>query len=328
MSTFFDAVETFYRHLAAVKWEALGIALALHLARLYVRTIAWRNILRAAFPGEQVPRRTVFGSYMAGVGVNSIIPARGGDVLRAVLLKRRVKNANYPTIASSLIVETLFDSMVGAVLLLWALQLGVLPGFDMLDKLPSVDWSWPARHPALFAIIAGAVAVVAVVLLVHVARHVREFRQRVAQGFAIVRTPGRYLRQVIAWQALSWVFRVASILWFLEAFGLARKVHDAFLVMVVQSVSTLLPFTPGGAGTQQGFLVYVFRAKESATQVLSFSVGMNIALTVLNVVVGFAAIGLMLKTLRWRGAMAREKARHEADAAAARGGTGAGGGNP
>lgn len=315
MSTFIDAVESFFHHLAAVRWEALGIALCLHVARLVVRSLAWRNILRAAFPEQRVPRRTVFGAYVAGVGVNSIVPARGGDVLKAVLIKRRLPDAHYPTIAATLIVETLFDTVVGLAFLVWALQLGVLPGFDMLDRLPSVDWSWPARHPTAFGILAGCVLVVAAGLAIRVARHVREFRARVRQGFAIVRQPWRYTRQVVAWQALSWVLRVLSILWFLEAFGLARRPHDAFLVQVVQSLSTLLPFTPGGAGTQQGLLVYVFRGNASAASVLSFSVGMNIALTAAGVLLGFTAIALMLRTLRWRGIVHRTRAQ-QADGAA------------
>ena len=41
-------------------------------------------------------------------------------------------------------------------------------------------------------------------------------------------------------------------------------------------------------------------SKLSKTAVLSFSVGMQFAATVLNVVLGFAAILLMLRTLRWR----------------------------
>ena len=312
MNTFIDAAETFFHHLAAVKWGALGIALLLHLLRLTVRTLAWRNILRAAFPAERVTRRTVFGAYVAGVGVNSILPARGGDLLKALLVKRRLKESNYPTIAATLIVETLFDTIVGLAFLVWALQLGVLPGFDALDKLPSIDWSWPARHPKTFAIVASIVALAAIALAIRLARHVREFRHRVAQGFTIVRTPWRYLREVVLWQALSWALRVLSILWFLDAFDLTRRLHNAFLVQVVQSLSTLLPFTPGGAGTQQGFLVYVFRDHASTTSVLSFSVGMNVALTALNVAVGFAAIALMLKTLRWRGAIARDRERREA----------------
>ena len=82
------------------------------------------------------------------------------------------------------------------------------------------------------------------------------------------------------------------------------------IVLAVQSISTLLPFTPGGVGTQQGFLVYVFSQAASGiskTSVLSFSIGMYVAVTVLNVLLGFGAILLMLRTLRWRRLVLPEK---------------------
>jgi uncharacterized membrane protein YbhN (UPF0104 family) len=72
-------------------------------------------------------------------------------------------------------------------------------------------------------------------------------------------------------------------------------------VLVVQSLATLFPFTPGGVGTQQGLLVYVFRGESiSKTSLLSFSIGMQVATAVLSALLGFASILLMLRTLRWR----------------------------
>ena len=79
--------------------------------------------------------------------------------------------------------------------------------------------------------------------------------------------------------------------------------HNALLVLVVQSLSTLFPFTPGGVGTQQGLLVYVFdRAGTgiAGALLLSFSIGMYIAVTIENIVIGFVALFLMIGTLRWR----------------------------
>jgi hypothetical protein len=76
-----DAGGAFFHNLAEVHWVPLGIALGFQLARLVVRVPAWRNIIRAAYPDIFVPRRTVLGAYLAGVGVNAVIPARGGDVL-------------------------------------------------------------------------------------------------------------------------------------------------------------------------------------------------------------------------------------------------------
>ena len=94
---------------------------------------------------------------------------------------------------------------------------------------------------------------------------------------------------------------ILAIPHYLWAFLLGMVV--ALLVLAVQSLSTLLPFTPGGVGTQQGLLVYVFNRAGTGiagTLLLSFSVGMYIAVTIENLVIGFIALFLMLGTLRWK----------------------------
>ena len=92
----------------------LAIGLACHLARLVARSLAWRNILAASFPGARIRRLDIFGAYVAGVGLNSVAPARAGDVLKLVLTKRRVEGSNYATLTPTLLVETLFDTVVAA----------------------------------------------------------------------------------------------------------------------------------------------------------------------------------------------------------------------
>jgi uncharacterized membrane protein YbhN (UPF0104 family) len=296
-----DAARTFFQHLAAVGWTALGIGLLFHLLRLLARIPAWRNILRAAYPQSRVPRRGVTGAYLAGVGVNSILPARSGDLLRLYLVKRRIEGSTYPTLGATLVVETLFDTVVAGVILLWALVAGLLPALNVLPHLPSIDWHWPLQHPKLAAAIAAVWIVALAILGIAGVRKVRGFRQRVRQGFAILARPRRFLAGVVTWQAASWVFRYATVYAFLRAFHVPATAHNALLVLVVQSLATLFPFTPGGVGTQQGLLVYVFRGESiSKTSLLSFSIGMQVATAVLSALLGFASILLMLRTLRWR----------------------------
>jgi uncharacterized membrane protein YbhN (UPF0104 family) len=298
-----NATGTFFDHLTDVRWIPFVVALGFQLLRLLARTPAWRNIVRAAYPGVRMPRRTVVGAYLAGVGVNAVVPARGGDLLKLYLVKHRVDATSYPTLGATLIVETLFDSVVAGGILIWALTIGVLPGLNVLPNLPQVDWSWPLRHPRE-ALVIGIVWVTVLILFAVIGiRRARAFKERVKAGFAILRSRRRFLREVITWQAASWCLRGASVYFFLEAFHVRATLHNMLLVLVVQSLSTLFPFTPGGVGTQQGFLVYVFeqaRTGISGSLLLSFSVGMYIATTVLNVLVGFAALFLMLRTLRWR----------------------------
>ena len=303
MHRIIDAGDTFFHHLADVRWLPLAIALGFHLARLLARTPAWRSIIRASYPELRVPRRTVLGAYLAGVGVNAIVPARGGDLLKLYLVKHRVEDTSYPTLGATLIVETLFDSVVAGGILIWALTIGVLPSLSVLPHLPQVDWSWPLRHKQEAAIIGGVWLAVLILFIVIAIKRVRAFKERVRQGFAILGDRARFARQVLTWQAASWGFRFASVYFFLEAFRVPATLHNALLVLVVQSLSTLLPFTPGGVGTQQGLLFYVFdRAGTgiAGSLLLSFSVGMYIATTILNLVVGFAALFLMMRTLRWR----------------------------
>jgi uncharacterized membrane protein YbhN (UPF0104 family) len=298
-----DAAGEFFHHLADVHWLPLAIALGLQFLRLLARVPAWRNILRASYPDLVIPRRTVLGAYLAGVGVNAVVPARGGDLLKLYLVKHRVEDTTYPTLGATLIVETLFDTVFAGALLVWALLIGVLPGLDVLPHLPQVDWSWPFRHKREAAVIGAVWLTVLILLLIIAFARVRSFKQRVAQGFAVLRPFRRFVTQVCSWQALSWGFRLTSVYFFLEAFSVPATLHNAVLVLVVQSLATLFPFTPGGVGTQQGLLVYVFDRAGSGVQgslLLSFSVGMYIATTILNVVVGFVALFVMVGTVRWR----------------------------
>jgi uncharacterized protein (TIRG00374 family) len=176
----------------------------------------------------------------------------------------------------------------------------VLPGLDVLPSLPPIDWLWLFQYPRLAAVVGAVAAVAAVVLIVLARRRWRSFRDRVAQGVVILRRPRRYVRRVLVWQLVDWSLRLATIYFVLRGFELAPNLHNALLVQVTQSLSTILPLTPGGLGTEQALLVYVLRGTEPAREILSFSVGMRVILTVVNVIVGFAAIGLMLRTFRWR----------------------------
>ena len=303
MGKVIDAAGTFFHHLADVHWIPLAIALGFNALRLFARIPAWRNIIRASYPELKVPRRPIAGAYLSGVGVNAIIPARAGDVLKLYLVHDRVQGTTYPTLGATLIVETLLDMVVAGGILAWALAIGVLPGLDVLPHLPQVDWSWPLNHRREALIIASVWIAVLAMLAVIGIRRAREFKARVRQGFAIFRTRWGYVTQVASWQLLSWGFRIASVYFFLQAFRVPATLHNALLVLAVQSLSTLLPFTPGGVGTQQGLLVYVFdRAGTgiAGTLLLSFSIGMYIAVTIENLVIGFVALFLMVGTLRWR----------------------------
>jgi uncharacterized membrane protein YbhN (UPF0104 family) len=295
-----DAFQAFFDHLRAVAWTPVALAAVCQVAKMGARSRAWRNVLAAAYPDSGLRWRTVFGACAAGAGVNAFVPVRGGDLVKLYLVRRRVEGARYSTLAASLLVETIVDVALSGALLLWALHERVLPGIRILHRMPSIDWFWLFRHPQAAIATTAATLVLGFGLGLWAAAKIETFRRRVGQGLAVLRTPAAYLRGVAAWQLVDWGLRLATIFFLLRAFHIPATRTNVLRVQVTESLSTIVPLTPAGIGTEQALVVYVLAGQASRSALLSLSVGMKTILSTVNIVLGVAALTLMLRTLRWR----------------------------
>jgi uncharacterized membrane protein YbhN (UPF0104 family) len=313
LHTTWHAVAVFFGHLASVHWQWLGLAAAAQLTKLSVASRAWRNIVAAAYPEQQVRWRQMFGAYVAGTGVNALIPARGGDAVKLFIARRRVDGATYTTLISTVLLQTLFDMVVAGCFVLWALSQGLLPGLHVLPHLPALDYGWALRHPRAGLILFVLLLLFGGLLAAWIVERVEDFRARVAQGFSALRDRSYYVTRVIPWQAADWLLRLTTVFCFLKAFGIPATVHNALLVQVSQSLATIFPFSPAGIGTEQALLLYIFGKAHAASRsaLLSFSVGMRVTLIVVNALLGFTAILVMLRTLRFKEAVEADRAATE-----------------
>jgi uncharacterized membrane protein YbhN (UPF0104 family) len=310
LELFFNRAAEFFRHLSEVHWTQFGVALLCLLAMQLARSWAWRNVLRAAYPEKRIAFLPLAAAYLAGAGINAVIPAHAGDVTKVFLVKRQIPDSSYPAVTSSFLVQTVFDTSVGILVLLYAITQGLLPPLPRIPDLPAFEISFWADHPKTLAITVGVLLVAIAVGIFYLARHVRRFWARVRQGVVILGQPRRYLREVAAWQGIGWVLRFAAFWFFLEAFGIGGSVSNVMLVMSVQAIANIVPFTPGGAGAQQALLVATLSGPTRAA-VLSFSVGTQIAMAAWSIVLGFAAILLVFRTSDWRGLI--KQAQEDAD---------------
>lgn len=299
-----DGIDAFLDQLTSVDPLPMLFAVLAQLAKLTCTSMAWRNVLAAAYPDEVVRRRSIVGAYLAGVGVNAIIPLRAGDAVRVLLAHRAVAGSTYTTIVSSTLVLSIFDIAAASTLLAWAaLTQDALPGLSDLPELPSFDFSWLLDHPLAAELLLSALIIAAVVVGIWIHGHVVDFWERVKQAFAVVRRPGLYLRTVVFWQAGDWIFRLVAIWFLLDAFDIPQSPQNVLLVQVSASIATLLPLTPAGIGTEQAFLLYVFQGAVPSSQLLAFSVGLKFMTVGTNVVAGFTAIAVTLRTLRYSKAL-------------------------
>ncbi|MQA74544.1 MAG: UPF0104 family protein [Solirubrobacterales bacterium] len=289
-----EAIESFAQQLAQIDLPYLIAALALSLGLQLCRAHGWANALRAAYPDDAVSERGVVGAFLVGVGMNGVLPARGGDALKVVLAKRSVRESSYPTVISSFAVLAPFDSGIGLLVLLYAITQGLLPAAPRLPELPAFEISFWAGHPQILLATIAIAAIAIAGLVAFLAPRIESFWRRLGQGVAILRQPRRYLREVLAWQAAGWLLRFASFWLFLDAFGIGGSLDNVLLVMSVQAITGALPFTPGGAGAQQALLVVALDGPMYAA-VLAYSIGQQVAVTVFTVAVAFVALGVVFR---------------------------------
>jgi uncharacterized membrane protein YbhN (UPF0104 family) len=297
MDRVLDATEAFFDRLSEVDFGPLALAIACHLVKTMCTSRAWRNTLQAAYPGVKVRWRSIWAAYLAGAGVNAILPARGGDVVKLGLAHRAIQGSTYTTLAASLVVLAIVDSVMALSFFGYALTQDVLPSFDVLPRLPSFDYSWFIDHERLSLVLAGTLVVLGLMAAFWIRRRVNQFKARVRQGVVVLKDRPRYLRSVAFWQLCDWGLRLATISFVLRAFDIEPSVRNVLLVQVTTSLSTLVPVTPGGIGTEQAFIVYVFRGAVAGSKLLAFSVGFKLTLMATNVVAGFVALALTLRTL-------------------------------
>jgi uncharacterized membrane protein YbhN (UPF0104 family) len=312
-SAFFNAVGDFFDSLAAIQWLSLFIALIAFGIYLTIRARASYNILRAAYPGETIEFKYVWGAYIAGYGFNSVVPARGGDVIRLFLTKSRIPNSSYPAVASSFAVELIFDLCMAVPILAFAFSQGAFPKPPDFSKLPAFDLAFFASHPrfTLFVLTLLGIGVLAAFALL--SARVRAFWERVRQGLTILSDRRRYFREVFAVQFCGWLFRFTAFFFLLGAFNVGGSVRNVLLVLGVNAVAALVPFTPGGAGVQQALLVKVFAGTATGGTVAAYSVGQQIAIAAFTFGVGFAALVWVFRIRSFKEVIAQGRADRSAE---------------
>ncbi|MGD0272472.1 MAG: lysylphosphatidylglycerol synthase transmembrane domain-containing protein [Gaiellaceae bacterium] len=305
----FHGVRVFFDNLANVSWTFLAVAAFVQLLKIGCAGRAWQNSITASYPDKRASYPMVFGALCAGSGVGAIVPAHGGDAVRVVIVKRRMPGSTYTTIASTLLVRAPFDILVALSLFLLLFAEGVLPGHSLLPHLPAFDFSWFFGHPRQTVFIAGTIILLLTALVLWAWTTIQEFKERVRQGLNGLLDWRYYLRHIVPWQAADWTLRIVTIFFALLAFHMPATVYNSLLAQGTANLSTLLPISPSGIGTEQALLVSVLHGVAPDSLIIAFSVGTRLMMILINVLLGFAAILYFFGTFRYQRYVSEEQSR-------------------
>lgn len=262
-----------FHGLAAAHADWLWWAGAAFAAALVSAACGWRAAL--VLCGGRLSRVDACARYGVGSLVNSVTPARIGDLVRIALFARVVPGSDRLwTTGGACAAVAAARALALGLLLVSASAVGALP-------------MWP------LALAGGAVAVAAAVSLVarrarltgHVAHLLDAFRE-------LGRRPAASL-PLVGWILLATAARVGGAAASAAALGVEKPLLAALLIVPALDVAGLFPLTPGNVGLTSGAVAI---ALQSAGMDLTTALSVGIALHAVETVAG---IGFGLAGALW-----------------------------
>jgi hypothetical protein len=281
----------------------LALGVALHLLADAVRNRGWLTILRAAHPADRGLRlRDVEAAAFAGGGLNAVVPARGGDVVKLALVRSRMPSADFGTLTGTLVPETAFELIAGAGLLAWALASGYLPVEPVSGSLAH------ARSSFLVPLAAGVAG--GALLLGVTRRGLARVYHRLRPGLAVLCRPRLMVLGVVTWQLAGRAIRLAAIASCLAACGLPAGAEAALVTMAIDGGSRIR-LGPATAGLRIGLLAYGLGAAEAGVAtvaVVAYVTAVASLRTLAGVAISLGILGARLHTRSPRRALSAARA--------------------
>jgi predicted dehydrogenase/uncharacterized membrane protein YbhN (UPF0104 family) len=275
----------------------LALAAALNLGVVALAATRWLALLRPLSPNSRW--RDAFAAVAVGFAVSTVVPARGGEVVRMEFLHRR-SGLPKAQITGSIGLDQLMNSagfMVGLALLPW---LGGIPG-----------WMRPG---SILALVLFTAAMVAVVLFRPTGRRVVSAVKegptmspggilgRLRLGLTAARSPraltGSLMASLAAWTLELIVMRIA-----MRAVGIALPISATVVVLMAVNVMIAIPAAPANIGTLEvGAVLGLVGFGIGKEKALAFALLYHALQTVPVAILGFSvAAGDNLAGWLWEG---------------------------
>jgi uncharacterized protein (TIRG00374 family) len=272
---------------AAVRWQWVVVAIAINLASVVARAIAWRTVIRAAVPAPRPGYMLVFSAFSVGLFANAVLPGRIGELARVAVLNRKFpgRRGLWATLVGTVFAHRLFDVVPVVLLVLYVLLTAKIPAWAMSSLLVAIGVGL-----ALLAIgIASARRQNRAAL--DSLGPVRRLVAMARQGLGVLRDPRRALLAIL-FQCLGWLCQLFAVWSSMRAFGIHAPLPAAGLVLLLMNVATIFPLWPGNVGLVQAAVAYPLGAYGvSRAHGIAFGFGLQAIEASVGIGVGLIFLG-------------------------------------
>ncbi len=250
---------------ASYLWLIPGIAV--FMVRVWVTAWRWHYLLR---PLKKISANTMFPIVAIGYMGNNIYPARAGEVLRAVVLKRR-EGVSISASLATIIVERIFDAVV--MLAFVFLNLPELARVTAGSNTASlITFPFIGRITIQAMAIGGAVIFIGALVVFLLAamfpqvterlvtwgiehlvparfqQKTKDLSYRFLEGLESLRSPQDAL-MIFFTSVIIWLLETAKYWFVMHAFHFQVSFFALMLMNGIVNLATTLPSAPGYVGT-------------------------------------------------------------------------------
>ncbi|HET6175245.1 MAG TPA: lysylphosphatidylglycerol synthase domain-containing protein [Gaiellales bacterium] len=282
-------LESLWDNLTAVSLPLLLLGLAFQASQTMLVALAWRNILRAAYPKGGVTYRPILSYYAGGTALNGVLPASAGTVAMLGFFRTSIPGSTVSGLLGATVVENVFFAVVAVVIYAWL----------FLDKAGSFDvhFGWFSDHVGLtILLVIGSALLIAISLRI-LWRRAKTTWANAKEGGAILGQPRKFLTQVVGVEAVSYVARMGVNATFMKAFHIPVSLTNVFLIVAASSISSTVAIAPGAVGAQTALASVVLKGVAPASAISAYAIGQQIITTAWNV--GFGLV-LLAREIGWK----------------------------
>ena len=228
------------------------------IVSMYIRALRWRWLLN---PIRNFRIGTLFSSVMIGFMANNLLPARIGEVVRAISLSKK-HSLSRSSVFATVVAERVFDSL--GLLLVFYITLFFVDYPDELKKtgLAALFFTCiififlfllKVKTEFIVKILGNILSRISNKSSVKFENILRKF----IHGLSIMSSPLSIL-VIFFYSVFLWMFTAVAGYLIFFAFDLNPSIWAAFLVLFVTALAVSLPSSPGYIGTFHAACIIAF----------------------------------------------------------------------